>query len=287
MEEIKYVYARTPVFKKAYKNTYSMRIADDADYKDIPHGVGCKEMIFTPADFKAFCKDTEFLSIAFGLRNQTELDFFTDALALSKIGTFEPHFPDRAQIVLSPLSKLKKTKRVFLVELPRIVSLWDTRGNTELEELHILNCNRLHDFSILEGSPIETLKLFGCNGLSSFTSKLHVDDLSFLLRMPNLKSLHIEIVKDRPAKYYIDIISRLKNLREFMCPESFLTFEEFAYLAAKLPDCKGLEPSLYCKELGTYSIIGNRKPRFLTDLARVKKYEEQYARLIEKYKSEP
>lgn len=106
--------------------------------------------------------------------------------------------------------------------------------------------------------------------------------------MPNLKSLHIEIVKDRPAEYYIDILTRLKNLREFMCPESFLTFEEFAYLAAKLPDGKGLEPSLYCRELGTYSIIGNRKPRFLTDLARVKKYEEQYALLIEKHKkSEP
>lgn len=164
MEEIKYVYVRTPGFKKAYKNTYSMRIADDADYRDIPHDVGCKETIFTPEEFKAFCKDTEFLSIAFGLRNQTELDFFTDALSLSKIGTFEPHFPDRAQIVLSPLSRLKNTRRVFLVELPRIVSLWDTRGNTVLEELHILNCNRLHDFSILEGSPIETLKLSAVTG---------------------------------------------------------------------------------------------------------------------------
>lgn len=287
MSEIKYVYVRTPVFRKAYKNTYMIRIVDDKTFKDEPHGKGCTEKVFSLSEFSDYCAKAEFLSIALVLRNQSELDFFADAFAHKEIGTLEPHFPDRAKIDLEPLSKLEKVNRFFLVELPKIEKLWNAKENKSLKILHILNCNSLHDFSCLEGSTIETLQLFGCNGLSSFTSKLHIDDFSFVLKMPELKSLHIEIVKDQPAIYYINIITQMKNLREFMCPESFLTFEQFAYLAAKLPECKGLECSLYCKELGTYSIIGNRKPRFLRDRERIKKYERQYEQLIDKFKKQP
>lgn len=284
MTDINYVYVRTPVFREAYKDTYMLQIVSDKNYRDKWHGKKCKESVLTADEFLKFCKETRFFSATVFACTQNEYDFFTEAMSLSDVEMFEPHLLQKAGINMATTARLKNTREIFLFELARIEKLWDTRENTALKLLHILNCNRLHDFSELEGSNIETLKLFGCNGLSSFTSMLHVDDLSFVLKMPKLKSLHLEIVKDKPAEYYIKIIEQLKNLEEFMSPESFLTFEQFAYLAAKLPNCKGLEPSLYCKFTDTYSIIGYRKPRFVKERERVKKYEQKYFDLIKKYK---
>lgn len=286
MNRPQYVYVRTPVFRKAYRNTYLCAIVNDPNYKDDVHGKGCKETVLSPADFSDFCKTATLWSVSLYLDRQSDLDFFASVFENCDIEQLEPHFPDRSGIILSPLENLKKVQEIYLFELSRIETLWDATKNPALKLLHILNCNRLHDFSQLEYSNIETLKLFGCNGLSSFTSKLHIDDFSFVLKMPRLQSLHLEIVKDKPAEYYINTLVQLKNLREFMCPESFLTFEQFAYLAAKLPQTKGLEASLYCKELDTYSIIGNRKPRFLKDRQRVEQYERQYEQLKEKFKTQ-
>lgn len=284
MNNVEYIYVRTPVFKKANKNTYLFQVVDNSEYKNDVHGKGCTEKVYTPDAFKEFCANAKLWSVNLHLSKQIELDFLTSAIEHCNIESFELHFPDKSGINLSPLEKLKNVEQIFLFELSRIEELWDTTKNPKLKLLHILNCNRLHNFTQLENSHIETLKLFGCNGLSSFTSKLHIDDFSFVMRMPKLKSLHIEIIKDKPSDYYLNILAQMKNLQEFMCPESFFTFEQFAWLASKLPDAKGLEPSLYCKELDTYSIIGNRKPRFLKDKQRIEKYEIQYRQLIKDFK---
>ena len=282
---VKFIYVRTPVFKEAYKNTYLIKAVDSADYRDEFHGKKCNEKVNTPGEFEEFCKVANLWSVTLVLFEQNELDYFTSVLSECEIEMFEPH-RYKADIDLAPFEKLKKVQKIYLFEFTKLDKLWDTTKNTNLKMLHVLNCNSLHDFSELKYSGIETLKLFGCNGLSSFTSKLHVDDFSFVLTMPNLKSLHIEIVKDKPAEYYLNILAQMKNLEEFMCPESFFTFEQFAWLAAKLPNTKGLEASLYCKELKTYSIIGNRKPRFLKDKQRVEKYEKQYELLKVKFKDQ-
>ncbi len=164
-------------------------------------------------------------------------------------------------------------------------SLWDVKKNTHLKSFIMTDYYKVSDFSSFRGSSISLLRLFGCNSLSSFTSKMHIDDFGFVADMPCLKELRIDIVKDKPSEYYLNILSKCTNLEILCIPDSFFTFQQFAYLKSKLPQVK---EGLDCVENYSddcYSIIGRRTPKSLDDIAKAEKYQKRYDTLVEKYKN--
>lgn len=170
----------------------------------------------------------------------------------------------------------------FLEELPRlkilniywnskVTKLFDASRMGNLQKFEITDCNKVVDFSGLEYSNIEYLGLFGCNGCSSFTSKLDCGDLSFLKSMHKLNELRLDIMKTRTDDVYLKAIAEAKTLEQFFIKDSFFTFEQFAWLSAHLPNVKkDLEPCTYfiswrergaeiVPEVDEYWVIGRHK----------------------------
>lgn len=168
----------------------------------------------------------------------------------------------------------------------------------KLQTLQMVDCNKITDFSSLKNANIKELRLMGCNGLSSFTSKLMIDDLSNIFNMKNLQSLALDIVKNYDVLEFLKSLAKLKNLKVLYIPDNSLTFEQFAWLKSKLPDTEGLEGVRYFSLSGVvdsnetvleyYSIIGKRRPRCLSvdKIDRVNKYKNDYNKLVEIYVNE-
>ena len=181
-------------------------------------------------------------------------------------------------------------KLSFLEELPHLQYLniyWNRKAKSlfnaaimpNLKKFYMMDCNHIVNFDGLKHSNIEFLSLHGCNGLSSFTSKLDVGDMNFLEFMPCLRVLTLDIMRTQTDDVYLKALAKVPTLEEFYIGERFFTFEQFAWLSAHLPKVKeDLEPCTYYisqKERGTtiveeveeYSIIGRRKTRAKKALA--------------------
>lgn len=185
---------------------------------------------------------------------------------------------------LTPLEKCSELEAVQFYWNTKQESLWDVKKNTKLKSFHMMDYYKVSDFSAFRGSSIETLELFGCNGASSFVSKLHINDLSFIRDMPNLRVLRLDIIKDEPSEYYLDLFAKCTRLEIFSNPDSFFTFQQYAWLKAHLPNVK---QGLDCVEKfgDWYSIIGRKTPKTLTDATKAEKYQKRYDALVEKYRS--
>ncbi len=198
---------------------------------------------------------------------------------------------------LSFVENLPRLKTLSIYWNKKTVKLFDASRMVNLRKLHITDCNKLVDFSGLENSNLEYLDLYGCNGLSSFTSKLDVGDLKFLQNMPKLKHLGLEIMKKQEDKVYLKAIAKVKTLESINIGSSFFTFEQFAWLSAQLPNIKeGLEPCTYyisptnkgnkiIPEVDEYFVIGRHKTK--VKRAKAKKYLDAYNSLREEYKTTP
>ena len=184
----------------------------------------------------------------------------------------------------SPIEQFSQLETVQLCWNTKQTALWDVTKNQNLKILSITDYYKVTDYSCLCGSTIEDLRLYGCNGMSSFTSKLHISDLGFLCEMPMLKSLSLDIVKDESSEYYLEFFAGLKNLTHLDLTGSFFSFEEYAWLKSRLPNVKtGLEGVVDCD--GKYWVIGKGKPKNLADHERAKIYRRTYDELVLKYKA--
>ncbi len=185
---------------------------------------------------------------------------------------------------LTPLETCLQLESVQLYWNTKQETLWDVRKNTKLKHFELMDYSKISDFSIFRGSSIETLRLFGCNACSSFVSKLHIDDPTFLLDMPKLKNLYLDIVKDESSEYYLKLFEKCKKLQTLSLPAKFFTFQQFAWLKAHLPNVTtGLECIYYSGDF--FSIIGRRMPGLLYDKSRAAKYQTRYDALVAKYRS--
>src|SRR5262249_28773183 len=128
-------------------------------------------------------------------------------------------------------------------------------------------------------------------------STLKIPSLAPLLRLPNLRYLMLSNV--RPADRTLRPLARLRHLRRLELP-NFFEVEEFARLAADLPEASGHglspffteartdshgEPAFPCKQCGSSKVMMTGKPAVLLcsgcDSAkiakRVRRWEVAYA----------
>lgn len=241
------------------------------------------ELLFLHGDFEKFILTEKPFALRIIFNTQEEFEYLIDRIH-TFVGSLYIHEKHNRSFDLSSLEKCTELEAVQFYWNTKQESLWDVKKNTKLKSFHITDFYKVTDFSALRGSTIEQLELFGCNGASSFVSKLHVDDLSFILDMPRLRALRLDIIKDEPSEYYLKMFAKLTELELFSTPDSFFTFQQFAWLKAHLPNVK---EGLNCVEKygdDWYGVIGRRTPKTLTDIAKTEKYQKRYDTLIEKYK---
>lgn len=170
--------------------------------------------------------------------------------------------------------KLDCLEDIIIFDNIRSTKVWDTSKNKNLKTLLITNSNKLIDFDGLMNSSIEKLALHGCDYCSSFVPKLVINDLSFLFNMPKLKDLELNIKKTESDEYYINIFSNLSFLDKICLDPNFFTFNDFARLAKKLPNTKGIEPFFSVDE-NRFCVIGKNSPKNIT-LDQAKEWERKF-----------
>ena len=186
---------------------------------------------------------------------------------------------------LTPLESCVELAAIQLYWNTKQETLWDVKKNPKLKSVEIMDYYRVSDLSAFRGSSVECLGLLGCNGLSSFTSKMHIDEFSFVADMPCLKELRIDIIKDQPSEYYLTQISQCTRLEILGIPDSFFTFQQFAWLKSKLPCVrKGLD-GVYPYGKDFYAVIGKRMPKSLQDPIKAASYQKRYDALVESYRN--
>ena len=241
------------------------------------------ELLLSHGDFEKYITTQKPRGLRIIFETQEEFEYLINIIHpfVSSIYLHEKH--NRAYD-LTPLQKCSELEAVQFYWNTKQETLWDVKKNRKLKSFHMTDFYNVTDFSALRGSSIETLELFGCNGASSFVSKLHIDDLSFILDMPHLRALRLDIIKDESSEYYLKLLARCQELELFSTSDSFFTFQQFAWLKAHLPNVK---EGLNCVEKygdDWYGIIGRRTPKTLTDFTKTEKYQKRYDALVEKYK---
>lgn len=237
----------------------------------------------TPTEFEAYIRDENPTGVHLAFDTQEEFDYLIDHLCPMVQALYICAKHNRA-FDLSPLERCAQLESIELYWNTKQETLWDVKRNAKLKHFEIKEYYHVSDYSAFRGSTIEDLRLFGCNGYSSFVSRMHIDDLSFVLEMPNLRQLWLDIIKDESSHYYLSLFAGCKNLLVLSVPDSFFTFQQFAWLKAHLPNVtNGLECVTQYKTF--CSIIGKRTPKSLEDESKLQKYQKRYDALVEKYRS--
>ena len=238
---------------------------------------------YTHTEFAEYIREAKPYGVGFAFESQDELEYVIN-LICDFVGSINLAAKHNRVFDLSPLEKCTELVAIQMYWNTKQEKLWDIRKNTRLRSFEIMDYYKVSDLSAFRGSTVEYLSFYGCNSCSSFVSKMHVEDFSFVLDMPRLKELRFDIIKDEPSEYYLGILSKLQNLKVFYTPDSFFTFQQFAWLKAKLPN---VEKGFECVYAGNdwYSIIGRRTPKSLHDAAKAEKYQNRYDALVAKYKT--
>lgn len=247
----------------------------------------CEHCYFQLCDFEKYIKKTKPSSIRMKFDSQDELEYFIELFSpfvtsIDLVSKFNREFD------LTPLEKCSELESVQMYWNTKQSTLWDVKKNTKLKYFEIMDYYKISDLSVLRGSTIEELRLYGCNSLSSFVSKMHVDDLGFILDMPYLRELDLDIIKDESSEYYLNLLSKCHFLTRLYITENFFTFQQYAWLQAHLPNVKeGLDGVYNGGDF--YSVIGKRTPKSLDDAKKAEIYQKRYNDFILKYKdrSEP
>lgn len=240
------------------------------------------EKLLSHSDFESFILSEKPAGLRIIFNTQEEFEYLMNQIH-GFVRSLYIHEKHNRAFDFNSLEKCLELEAVQFYWNTKQESLWDVKKNTNLKSFHMTDCYKVSDYSALRGSSVETLELFGCNGASSFVSKLHIDDLSFILDMPRLRVLRLDIVKDEQSEYYLNLFAKCAGLEVFSNPDSFFTFQQYAWLRAHLP---GVKNGLECVEKfgDWYSIIGRRTPKTLTDISKTEKYQKRYDALVEKYK---
>lgn len=178
-----------------------------------------------------------------------------------------------------------------LSELLYLDIYWNTKATKlynigkKLKKLIIKDCNKLNDFEGLNGSKLESLQLYGSDGLSSFKSKLVIKDLSIVFRLNTLEELGLDIVKNFEDQDFLTGLSNMSSLRNIYLPKNMFTFDQFAWLQSKIKDTKGLEAYTFYDYDSSYQIIGKNKPNNIKNKIKAEEYKKTYDELILKYGS--
>ena len=238
---------------------------------------------YTHAEFAEYIREIRPYGVGFAFESQDEFEYVI-SLICDFVGSINLAAKHNRVFDFSPLEKCTELVAIQMYWNTKQEKLWKIKKNTKLRSFEIMDYYNVSDLSAFRGSNVEHISFLGCNGCSSFVSKMHVDDFSFLLDMPHLTRLRFDIIKDEPSRYYLDILSKLQGLKAFYTPDSFFTFQQFAWLKAKLPN---VEKGLECVFEGSdwYSIIGRRTPKSLHDAAKVEKYQKRYDALVAKYQT--
>lgn len=237
----------------------------------------------SPYEFEQYIATHTPFGVRISFDTQQELDYLIDQLH-PYVTALYLHAKHNRAFDLTPLEKCSKLESVQLYWNTKQNALWDVRKNHRLKQFELMEYNKVSDFSAFRGSSIETLRLFGCNACSSFVSKLHIDDPTFLLDMPNLRHLYLDIVQDKPSEYYLKLFEKCNKLQTLSFPTKFFTFQQFAWLKSHLPNViTGLDCIYYSGDF--FSIIGRRMPGLLYDENKVAKYQQRYDALVAKYRN--
>ena len=238
---------------------------------------------YTHEEFAKYIKNLKPYSVIFAFESQDEFEYVINMIC-DFVGSINLAAKHNKVFDFTPMERCTELEAVMMYWNTKQTTLWDVKKNTKLRSFEITDYYSISDMSVFRGSSVERLCFFGCNGLGSLVSKMHVTDFSFVLDMPKLKELRFDIIKDKPSEYYLSVLSKLQGLKAFYTPDSFFTFQQFAWLKAKLTN---VEQGLDCVFSGSnlYSIIGRRTPKALDNLEKVEKYQKRYDALVEKYKT--
>lgn len=266
--------------KDIYKRKYDLFITfvDKVDEDVIPDGE-----YYTHEEFAGYIREARPYGVICSVDTQDELDFLIN-LIYDFVGSIYLFIKHNRVFDLTLMEKCAELDAVQLYHNTKQAVLWDVKKNTKLRGFEIMDYYHISDLSMFAGSSVEMLRFYGCNGCSSFVSKMHVDDFSFVMDMPRLTELGFDIIKDEASEYYLRILSRLQGLKVLYTPHGFFTFQQFAWLRAKLPNVeKGLDCITSFDD--SCSIIGRKTPKMLDDPKKAEQYQKRYDALVEKYKN--
>lgn len=184
---------------------------------------------------------------------------------------------------LSGIAELNKLLYLDIYWNTKATKLWNI-GN-KLRKLIITDCNKLTDFEGLGGSKLESLQLYGSDGLSSFKSKLVINDLNIIFQLNTLEELGLNIVKNFVDKDFLIGLSKMLNLKHISLPNNMFTFEQFAWLQSKMKNTKGLEAYTFYEYDSSYQIIGKNTPNNIRNQIKAEEYKNKYDELVFKYDS--
>ena len=158
----------------------------------------------------------------------------------------------------------------------------------QLRSLYVVRFEELSDYTGLADSGIERLVLKdGCYSHSFL--KRPVFDVGVLAKMPSLEILELDCGLPEDSASTLLSLSRLTQLKSISLPNDAFTLAQFAWLAARLPDVKGLEPvrehNVWIDSPAVRSIIGKENPQCHGDESLIKKYESAFNALKEEYKT--
>lgn len=190
-------------------------------------------------------------------------------------------------IKASDLSSLEKLTNLEILEIEwntKATNLWDISKNKALKALCIKDFSKLIDISLIAGGySLSILSLSGGN-----SKPLKPDTLKTLSALEQLEYLGLSNV--RILDNSLEPIAKLKKLKKLNISNQFPT-EEYARLSVMLPNTKCDKFKAFAP-LGSpiagknVMVVGKRKPLLSTreDSAKLKKYEEQFKVLQEKYR---
>ncbi len=235
-------------------------------------------------EFERYLQNAQPHAVRIGFDYQDELDYLLCLLS-PFVTSIYLHTKSNKTFDLSSMERCSELEIVQLYWNTKQECLWDVKKNIKLTHFQIMDFYKVSDFSAFRGSSIVDLRIFGCNGLSSFVSKVHLDDPTFLCDMPMLRELYLDVIKDEDSTYYLELFSKLQNLRKLSLPSGFFTFYQFAWLKAHMPSvAEGLD-CIY--RAGNHmSIIGKRMPGAFEDHAKADKYQVKYDALVNKYRTQ-
>jgi Leucine-rich repeat (LRR) protein len=178
-----------------------------------------------------------------------------------------------------------------LKRLKHLAVKWNTKvmDITPVSELNNLHTLIIEDTPKIESiapiSKLRDLRYFEYSG--GIWNKNSVESLQPIAQLQCLRSLTLHNV--RVGDNSLKPIAECNNLEELKISNSFNT-EEFAYLAANMPNTKCDMFQSYVKldhSIGESDVmvVGSRKP-FLNsqkDKAKLQKYEQNFAGLVEEY----
>jgi len=244
-----------------------------------------EECYYHLREFEAYIGAARPKRIRIKFETQEELAYLVDQICAFVV-SLELIAKHSRSFDLTPLERCGALVSVEMYWNTKQERLWDVKKNGSLKHFSLVDYYKVADLSVFAGSGVEELQLLGCNGFSSFSSKMHVKDLSFLKEMPHLRTLHLDVIKDEESAYYLELLAACRGVTELFISHHFFTFGQFAWLKAHMPQVeRGLEGVFRGEDF--FGVLGKGMPKALEDAKKAERYQEKYDALVKKYQKQP